>query len=61
MATRAPDSKATLFCPECHHRSPFDGDWRRVEKPEGTHVHCPDCRATVTIEAGTARPGTARR
>lgn len=61
MAVRSSPPKAALFCPECHHRSHVDGDWQRVEKPEGTELHCPECRATVGIDPGTARPRTAPR
>lgn len=40
--------KSTLFCRECNHASPIDGDWRRRERG-GTVVYvCPTCETTIT-------------
>jgi DNA-directed RNA polymerase subunit RPC12/RpoP len=41
--------KATLFCPECGHRSRYDGDWLVTETDSGRRYRCPECRATVTV------------
>ncbi len=41
-------AKATLFCPDCGHRSRYDGDWMVVEHHGGTHYRCPDCHAQIT-------------
>lgn len=40
--------KATLFCWECDHSSPVDGDW--LYQPRDRHVACvcPDCGTTLT-------------
>ena len=42
-------SKATLFCPDCDHRSRYDGDWIVVETAAGRSYRCPDCRAEITV------------
>lgn len=50
--------KATLFCPECGHRSRVDGDWNAVETVRALHLVCPDCRtevATRPSDAGSPR------
>ncbi|GAB3664847.1 hypothetical protein [Halopiger thermotolerans] len=40
--------KSTLFCRECNHTSPIDGDWRR-RAHDGTVVYvCPVCETTIT-------------
>ncbi|TSD09997.1 hypothetical protein DP107_13495 [Haloglomus irregulare] len=49
MSVTSPPVKATLFCPECPHRSHVDGDWVRVEQTDGTRLVCPDCWATVAV------------
>lgn len=41
--------KATLFCPECGHRSRYDGDWLLTETDGQRRYRCPECRATVTV------------
>ncbi|WP_081655584.1 hypothetical protein [Halopiger goleimassiliensis] len=40
--------KSTLFCLECDHASPVDGDW--VCRPSGDAVAyvCPVCSTTIT-------------
>jgi predicted RNA-binding Zn-ribbon protein involved in translation (DUF1610 family) len=40
--------KSTLFCPECGHRSPSDGDWTLAESTRETRYRCPDCDVVVT-------------
>lgn len=37
--------KATLFCPECGHASPPDGDWIGTtdESHDSEDYICPDC------------------
>lgn len=40
-------SKATIFCPDCDHRSRFDGDWAVVDTFRGTRYLCPECGTTV--------------
>ena len=39
--------KATLFCPECDHRSRFGGDWTVVRTARAVHYACPDCRTEI--------------
>lgn len=47
--SRPPQSrrKATLFCADCGHESPLDGDWQFSGSAESYRVRCPECRATV--------------
>ena len=54
-------AKATLFCPDCDHRSRPGGDWRTVEAGERTRFLCPDCGAAVAVRPGgeTDRASTA--
>ena len=47
-AARTSRQKSTLFCPECWHSSPVDGDWRVQATADGETYDCPDCGATVT-------------
>ena len=49
-------SKATLFCPDCHHYSRYDGDWNVVETTCKTHWNCPNCGMEIA-----ARPTAACR
>ncbi|WP_267641753.1 hypothetical protein [Haloarchaeobius amylolyticus] len=55
--------KATLFCPDCDHASPADGDWVLVDHPSGTAYDCPDCETTITVrptfDESDARDGRA--
>ena len=39
--------KTTLFCPDCDHRSPVDGDWVLRTAADGYEYECPDCGAAV--------------
>lgn len=45
--TNAPP-KGTLFCPECDHRSRFDGDWTVVGTAGTDRYLCPECGAEIT-------------
>ena len=47
-STRAPDRKSVLFCPDCWHESPIDGDWRVQAGTDTDVIGCPVCGATVT-------------
>ena len=48
--------KATLFCPECDHRSRVDGDWTVVRTARTVRYACPDCRTEITTRpTGRAR------
>ncbi|WP_436345256.1 hypothetical protein [Natronorubrum sp. FCH18a] len=40
--------KTTLYCFNCGHESPIEGDWNR--RPDGDTVEysCPVCRTTIT-------------
>lgn len=40
-------SIGTFFCPECGHRSRFDGDWVIVETDSQTEYLCPDCGTDI--------------
>ena len=51
-------SKSTLFCPECGHRSRYDGDWLRIEERGGVRYLCPDCHTEITVRS-TERAETA--
>jgi len=44
-------SKSTLFCPECDHESPADGDWTTVRAGRQVHYLCPDCRTEITVRS----------
>ncbi|MFD1632715.1 hypothetical protein ACOZ4L_07965 [Haloplanus ruber] len=39
--------KATLFCPDCGHTNPLDGDWVVRTVAGHRRVRCPDCRSLV--------------
>lgn len=52
----SPRPKGVLFCPDCGHESPPDGDWRVQAHPDGDALTCPVCRVTVTV-----RPASAER
>ncbi|SDZ97753.1 hypothetical protein SAMN04488065_1517 [Haloplanus vescus] len=39
--------KATLFCPECGHASPVDGDWAVRTLGNSRRLRCPECQAVV--------------
>lgn len=43
----APRAKSTLFCPDCGHESPADGDWDYRASDRGATTHCPDCGARI--------------
>lgn len=53
-ATHRP--KATLFCPECGHESPADGDWDVRQRGTRDQLACPQCATTVTARPSTAEP-----
>lgn len=42
-----PRRKAVLFCPECGHQSPPDGDWGYRRTAAETVYTCPECRTEV--------------
>lgn len=59
-----PDPASTIglfFCPECGHRSRFDGDWETVETERHTRRLCPDCGTEITTRPRTAEGVDARR
>ncbi|MFA9416430.1 hypothetical protein [Natrinema sp. HArc-T2] len=39
--------KATLFCWECDHTSPIDGDWQLQPQRTALAYVCPDCETTL--------------
>ncbi|PCR90951.1 hypothetical protein [Natrinema ejinorense] len=39
--------KATLFCWECDHSSPIDGDWRLQSQDGDVAYVCPACETTL--------------
>jgi hypothetical protein len=39
----ASDRKTTLFCPDCEHAAPLDGDWAVDTAGHRRRVRCPDC------------------
>ena len=57
MATDAErPRKTTLFCPDCDHQSPADGDWTRIRGGQRVHYLCPDCRTEVTVRSARSDP-----
>ena len=46
-AIDARDRKATLFCQECGHASPVDGDWQVRTVGRRRRIRCPECRTVV--------------
>jgi len=40
--------KATLFCWECDHSSPVDGDWLLESNGRRVAYVCPNCETTLT-------------
>jgi hypothetical protein len=44
-----PRRKAVLFCPECDHDSPVDGDWLTYTPPaaEQPQLTCPQCDTVI--------------
>jgi hypothetical protein len=57
MSPDAPPPKATLFCPECPHRSHVTGDWHLVETAHGVRLVCPNCLATATVRPAARLAG----
>ncbi|OLZ40269.1 hypothetical protein A6E15_04395 [Natrinema saccharevitans] len=61
--------KATLFCWECDHSSPVDGDWAVQSREDRIAYVCPGCETTLTTrphreesrEGATAEPLAAWR
>lgn len=52
-----PPPKRTLFCWECDHQSPVDGDWE-VETRDSTLAYiCPECTTTITERPHRSSPG----
>jgi predicted RNA-binding Zn-ribbon protein involved in translation (DUF1610 family) len=58
-AVASPRPKNTLFCPECGHESPADGDWRVRTAASDTELACPVCGAAVTRRPGEPQPAAA--
>lgn len=42
------DRKGVLFCPDCEHASPIDGDWIVEERAASLELRCPDCGTILT-------------
>ena len=42
-----PSHKATLYCPNCQHESPVDGDWVVLAHPTSLDYECPECGYTI--------------
>ena len=59
-STADPPLKATLHCPACDHRSPYDGDWRVRETSGRVHYRCPECHTPLVSQPTfEERPGPA--
>jgi uncharacterized protein YlaI len=43
--------KTTLFCQDCGHQSPYDGDWTQIRSGNKIHYLCPDCRTEITVRS----------
>lgn len=46
-ASEPSHSKGMLFCPDCAHAGPVDGDWDVAETAECVTYHCPDCGTCI--------------
>ncbi|SDQ98154.1 hypothetical protein [Natronobacterium texcoconense] len=44
--------KSTLFCWECDHASPIDGDWLRQSQDGRVACICPVCETTIVEQPG---------
>lgn len=55
-----PPSKRTLYCPNCGHESPLNGDWgerkRRSDDDFRRVLSCPVCRTDVVSQPVLAVP-----
>lgn len=45
---RPPSSKAVLYCFECGHESPVEGDWIVHQSADCVSYDCPECGTTIT-------------
>lgn len=45
---RPPSSKAVLYCLDCDHESPINGDWIREWTDDAVVYRCPDCDTAIT-------------
>ena len=52
--------KATLFCWECDHVSPIDGDWKVHPRQRTIAYVCPDCETTLATRSRSNEPVPAR-
>ncbi|MGQ3410723.1 hypothetical protein ACT4ML_00470 [Natrinema sp. LN54] len=52
--------KATLFCWECDHASPIDGDWQVQPRPRHVAYVCPSCETTLAKRPRRTDPSPAR-
>jgi len=48
--------KATLFCWECEHSSPVDGDWQLQPRKRSLAYVCPECETTLTTRPRSTDP-----
>lgn len=48
--------KATLFCWECDHESPIDGDWKVHPRYGAIAYVCPDCETTLATRSRPIEP-----
>ncbi|WP_222918150.1 hypothetical protein [Natrinema sp. SYSU A 869] len=48
--------KATLFCWECDHSSPVDGDWLVESRDRYVAYVCPCCETTLTKRPRSTEP-----
>ncbi|WP_338741023.1 hypothetical protein [Haloplanus salilacus] len=57
----APDGrKSTLFCPDCGHASPADGDWDVRTVASRRRLRCPECRCVIDRRDAGRVPARAR-
>lgn len=52
--------KATLFCWECDHTSPVEGDWLLESEDQYVAYVCPDCETTLTKRPRSNEPARER-
>ncbi|MFC4247362.1 hypothetical protein ACFOZ7_10180 [Natribaculum luteum] len=53
---RPPYRKSILFCPDCGHQSPVDGDWLVSHDSTGLTYRCPSCETAITTRPAPDRP-----
>lgn len=53
-----PSRKSVLFCFDCGHESPIEGDWNRRPHGDTVDYECPACSTTITSRPRSDRQPT---